>query len=225
MGFKSKFFSVKGQVERLKNVAGVLKAPFTGGKVYGNTPNGTLDKVVEVVSNNPFKTAFVAGTVANIPKAVKVGKTFLSSRLPKGKIPKPGKKGYTEPGTISPQDAPRSTSTPSAAESPGLIEPSVTAGGTTTPSTPIRTPRTSKPRRATKRRAAPKRKTTRKRGRASRARRVRRSPRSRRTRKPRYGTAKQYARKGGKSVKYTKKGQPYIILADGRARFVKGKRR
>lgn len=222
MGFKNKFLSFKGQVERLKNVAGVLKAPFTGSKVYGNTPSGTLDKVVEVVSNNPFKTAFVAGTVANIPKAVKLGKTFLSSRLPKGKIVKPGKKGYRdEPGTISPQDVPRSTTT-SAVDTPGTIEPSVTAGGTITPTTK---PRASRPRRATKRRAPLKRKRARPRARASRARRVRRSPRTRRTRKPRYGTAKQYARKGGKSVKYTKNGQPYIILADGRARFVKGKRR
>ena len=46
-----------------------------------------------------------------------------------------------------------------------------------------------------------------------------------RSRKKRYGTAKQYARKGGKSVKYTKNGQPYIILSNGRARFVKGRRR
>jgi len=37
----------------------------------------------------------------------------------------------------------------------------------------------------------------------------------------RIGTAKQYRRKGGKAVKYTAKGQPYIILANGKARFVK----
>ncbi len=46
-----------------------------------------------------------------------------------------------------------------------------------------------------------------------------------RSSKKRYGTAKQYKRKGGKSVKYTKNGQPYIILANGRARFVKGRRK
>jgi len=47
----------------------------------------------------------------------------------------------------------------------------------------------------------------------------------RKGKKKRYGTAKQYKRKGGRSVKYTKNGQPYIILANGRARFVKGKRK
>lgn len=31
--------------------------------------------------------------------------------------------------------------------------------------------------------------------------------------------------KSRKGVKYTKNGQPYIILANGRARFIKGKRR
>lgn len=40
-------------------------------------------------------------------------------------------------------------------------------------------------------------------------------------RKHKVGTAKQYRRKGGKAVKYTKKGQPYIILNNGKARFVK----
>lgn len=40
-------------------------------------------------------------------------------------------------------------------------------------------------------------------------------------RKGRFGTAKQFKRKGGKTVKYTKNGQPYITLANGKARFVK----
>lgn len=35
------------------------------------------------------------------------------------------------------------------------------------------------------------------------------------------GTRKQYARSGGGDVKYTKKGQPYVIAADGKARFIK----
>ena len=39
--------------------------------------------------------------------------------------------------------------------------------------------------------------------------------------KKHYGTSKQYARKGGKVVHRTKNGQPYIILANGRARFIK----
>jgi len=40
-----------------------------------------------------------------------------------------------------------------------------------------------------------------------------------------YGSSKQYRRKGGKSVRYTKNGQPYIILNSGKARFIKGRRR
>lgn len=40
-----------------------------------------------------------------------------------------------------------------------------------------------------------------------------------------YGSEASYKRKGGKSVKYTKTGQPYIILSNGRARFVKRSKR
>jgi hypothetical protein len=47
------------------------------------------------------------------------------------------------------------------------------------------------------------------------------SRRRSKSRKKRYGTSKQYARKGGKKVYRTKKGQPYILLASGKARFVK----
>lgn len=35
------------------------------------------------------------------------------------------------------------------------------------------------------------------------------------------GSAKQYAKTGGGDVRYTKKGQPYVITADGRAKFIK----
>lgn len=55
--------------------------------------------------------------------------------------------------------------------------------------------------------------------------RAKRKSYKRKSKKKRYGTAKQYKRKGGKSVKYTKNGQPYIIMASGKARFIKGKRR
>lgn len=37
----------------------------------------------------------------------------------------------------------------------------------------------------------------------------------------RVGTQAQYKKSGGKEVKYTKKGQPYIILESGRARFIR----
>jgi len=39
------------------------------------------------------------------------------------------------------------------------------------------------------------------------------------------GSAKQYKRDGGGEVKYTKRGQPYVITADGRAKFIKAKGR
>ncbi|MFN2638173.1 MAG: hypothetical protein ABR585_14235 [Gemmatimonadaceae bacterium] len=41
------------------------------------------------------------------------------------------------------------------------------------------------------------------------------------SKKHRVGSAKQYARRGGKKVYKTKTGQPYILLASGKARFVK----
>lgn len=39
------------------------------------------------------------------------------------------------------------------------------------------------------------------------------------------GTEAQYKRQGGGDVKYTKKGQPYVIGADGKAKFIKKSRR
>jgi len=41
----------------------------------------------------------------------------------------------------------------------------------------------------------------------------------------RYKTKHSRKSKSRKGVKYTKNGQPYIILASGKARFIKGKRR
>jgi antitoxin (DNA-binding transcriptional repressor) of toxin-antitoxin stability system len=46
----------------------------------------------------------------------------------------------------------------------------------------------------------------------------------RKTKGRRYKTKKS-KRTGRRGVKYTKNGQPYIILASGKARFIKGKRR
>jgi hypothetical protein len=37
----------------------------------------------------------------------------------------------------------------------------------------------------------------------------------------RYGSGKQYSKKGGKDVYYTKTGQPYILMASGKAKFIK----
>jgi ribulose kinase len=54
---------------------------------------------------------------------------------------------------------------------------------------------------------------------------TRRRSSSRTRRKRGYGTERQYKRKGGLDVKYTKNGQPYVIQSNGRARFVKRSRR
>ena len=40
-----------------------------------------------------------------------------------------------------------------------------------------------------------------------------------------YGTEAAYARKGGKKVYYTKNKQPYVLLASGKARFIKKSKR
>lgn len=56
-------------------------------------------------------------------------------------------------------------------------------------------------------------------------RRTKRPARSSRRRSSRgYGTEAQYKRKGGKDVKYTKNGQPYVLMSNGRARFIKRSR-
>ena len=44
---------------------------------------------------------------------------------------------------------------------------------------------------------------------------------SKKSSKKKYGTEAQYNRKGGKDVKYTKNGQPYILDSKGKARFIK----
>lgn len=44
-------------------------------------------------------------------------------------------------------------------------------------------------------------------------------------RRPRRASRVRYsARKGRRGVKYTKNGQPYIIMKSGKARFIKGRR-
>jgi len=73
-----------------------------------------------------------------------------------------------------------------------------------------------------KRKKSTKRKTKRK---SSRRRSTRRTTRSRTRRKRGYGTERQYKRRGGLDVKYTKNGQPYVIQSNGRARFVKRSKR
>lgn len=101
------------------------------------------------------------------------------------------------------------------------VETAKTTLGSITPTaaiTPTSALGSSTPKRATSTRKHAKKKATKRRKKAKKS-------SKRRSRKKRYGSAKQYARKGGKSVKYTKNGQPYIILRSGKARFIKGRRR
>ena len=224
--FKNKFLSIKGQKERLSNVVNVLKAPFTGGQVVANVKNPTIKKGLELVSNNPFKTAAVVGTVANIPKAVTLAKTAVQSKKERanakalalsaksaakkgGGVLQPAKTtGLLDLSSLPSNN--RTVSTTPVASTGGLLT-NAQAATTGTPNGSRASPRTS-----------PKRKRRKAKRSSSRPRRKSKKSRSR---KKRYGTAKQYARKGGRSVKYTKNGQAYVILSDGRARFVKGKRK
>lgn len=221
--FKNKFFSKAGQIERLKNVAGVLKAPFTGGKNVANVKNATVKKVLEAVSNNPIKTALAAGTVANIPKAISVVKSVKATQAAKAanKAAFKQKKADLKAGVIKDSNGSglldlsslgKQSTTPVSPQG-GLIKPQAQSGGTIKP-TKSSSPRYTK-RRSTKRRV---RRTTRRRTRRSTRRTTRRTKR-------RIGTAKQYARKGGRSVQYAKNGRPYVRLANGRVQFVKGKSR
>lgn len=217
--FKNKFFSKAGQIERLKNVAGVIKAPFTGGKVVANTKSSIVNKGLSAVANNPLTTAFVGGTVANIPKAVSVVKSAKAAKVA-SKAAFKQKKADMKQGIIKPTTSSglldlnslgRGQSTTPVSPSGGLIKPQSQTGGTVT--TKSSSPRSTK--RSTKRRV---RRTTRRRTRRSTRRTTRRTKR-------RIGTAKQYARKGGRSVQYAKNGRPYVRLANGRVQFVKGKSR
>lgn len=193
-----------------QNIVNVLAAPFTGGRVIANTPSKTVNKALELVSNNPFATAAVATGVIGGTKAA-IG------AIPKAKALISG----GSPGMIKTPSAGMISSSPVQAAVGG--SPQSPAGGIITASAKS-SPSSSSPRKSSKRkRAAKDRRTPRKRKSSKRTKGRRRSRTS--SRKKRYGSAKQYARPGGKNVKYTKNGQPYIILASGKARFIKGRRR
>jgi len=217
MGLLTKIKSfVKSQPSRIKNVGSTFAAigknvaSVVGlskpTKITANVKNPIVKKGLEIVANNPFKTALVGGTIANIPKVVSAVK---NSRKVKPKGNDVQITGTNQaPGMLDVN----SLGTPKG----GLLTKAkeTVTGSTTTTTTGSSSVGTSSPRR----RRSKKSRSKRSKSRRSRTSRKKRSGRS-------YGTAKQYARKGGKSVKYTKNGQPYIILSDGRARFVKGRRK
>jgi len=213
----SKIAKPNGPNSGFSNVVATVKAAVSGKGVVANTKSATVNKVLGTVASHPFATAAVAGTIANIPKAVSVVKGLKASKAAKAAksvVSKP----ISEPGLIKP--AAGGLISPSAAQnkvqpsSPGLITSDTVAGGAYTGTT------SSAPRKASSKRRKSSSTRRRKSPRRSHA-----SSRSRRRSKRHYGTAKQYARKGGKSVHYAKNGTPYIILANGRARFIKGKHR
>jgi len=218
MAFGSKFFSLKGQKERLTNVgkyfqlgaskitAGIIPQPKNTQENYRSS--STFGNIAQAVVNNP-KTAALIGTGAAMaarraPSVVKKATQFVKASRDKGII-----KPTEQTGGMIKSSVP--TSTAPVSPNAGIITPA----------------QSSSPRTAAVRRATPRRRTAAKPRKRRTTRRAKRKGTKRRStkRKKRIGTAKQYARKGGKSVKYTKNGQPYIILNDGRARFVKGKRK
>lgn len=67
-------------------------------------------------------------------------------------------------------------------------------------------------------RKKPKRRTTRS---TSSSRKSSQRSKQRKTAKKKFGSAREYARPGGKKVYRTKNGQPYILLRSGKARFIK----
>lgn len=69
-----------------------------------------------------------------------------------------------------------------------------------------------------------KRKSTRKKTKRKSKKRTRRRTRRRTTRTKRRVKKKWYGKTRGKKIKYTKNGQPYVILKSGKARFIKKKR-
>lgn len=63
--FGNPFFSLKGQKERLSNVASTLKAAVTGQGVSANTASSTVNKVLSSAASNPFTTAGIAAVAIN----------------------------------------------------------------------------------------------------------------------------------------------------------------
>ena len=211
MGLLSKVKSfVKSQPSRIKNVGATFAAigknvaSVVGlakpTKITANVKNPIVKRGLEIVANNPFKSALVAGTVANIPKAVALVKKKTSKSMGTQVTGTTAAPGMLDINSLGKQKTGLLTKAKEMVT--GSTTTTTTATGSTSTgvsSSPRKRARRTKSRKASKKRS--------------------------KSRKKRYGTARQYARKGGKSVKYTKNGQPYIILSDGRARFVKGRRK
>lgn len=233
------------QKARFKNVGAVLSTvinPFSDKKLEGK---GKVGEIIAKVTSTKASKAIIAGGVlaggaALATKAVTAGKALLST----GKTAKAANIASTassvkgmktiqsNPSIISgkPSGVTGGLSSPTMQTSPlstagmttatAMSSPAARAGGGAvmgnmgSDTTVLGNVAESSTMRASssRRRKAYSRKTSRK------------NPPK--TSRRRYGTAKQYSRKGGKKVYYAKKtGQPYILLSSGKARFIKGRRK
>jgi hypothetical protein len=172
-----------------------------------------------------------ASNPESLPKTVEPSK-------PK-EVPTPDKglpqKGTEIPSTSSPP-APKSSEPPKSTGEQQITVPKgdiVKAGqdmlqttlnkGTDTKNTST-TGSTSNPpkKKATKKKKTPTKKAKTSKARKSTAKKVSSKSRKEKYKAPsRYGSGKQYKKKGGKEVYYTKTGQPYILMASGKAKFIK----
>jgi len=204
---------VASQPSRLANVKAVIAAPFTGGKVQANTGSNLVNKVLSSAANHPLATAAIGGTAANIPKAISLAKSSLAKRAGSKIANSAVGKAASKTGLIDLSELGK----PAAANAPvspggGLLTKTSETGGLLT--TPVsRASSVSKPRRKSPR-SKKKKTSTRKKTRRT-------SKRSKRSKRRGYGSQKAYNRPGGKKVYKTKTGQPYILLASGKARFIK----
>jgi len=90
MSFISPFFSIKGQIERIKNVGAVLNSAFNplaqNKGVTANVSNPTLKKVLETTASHPYVTAgIVAGGITAVTHPVAAIKAIIPSST-KGKF-------------------------------------------------------------------------------------------------------------------------------------------
>ena len=80
--FKNRFFSKAGLKERGRNIVDVYKIalnPFSRNRIKANVKNKTLKKGLELVANNPYKTAAViAGGVTAARYALPAAKALIA---------------------------------------------------------------------------------------------------------------------------------------------------
>jgi colicin import membrane protein len=227
----SKFFTVKEQAARLKNVGAVLTSAFTGKGVTANVKNPTVKKVLETVASHPYAAAAVGTAGTMVAKRI-IPKVTTAIAAKKAAAQKPGMLGKTadKVNYTKPVSAPESASAQAAVIAKkdqndiSIIEqtakPQTMLGGALSAiigNKPIA--KTIGSTTATKKRKSSVRR--------KKIKHAKRKKAKKSTRKAARRSAKRSRRHGKKSKRvglhYTKKGQPYKILASGKAKFVKKK--